>query len=57
MLRIAEREVVELDGDDVGEVGGELERELECERLHALVADRDPLLQPRADEALAHDRE
>ena len=57
ILGIAEREVVELDGDDVREVRGELERDLEIEPVHALVADRDPLLHARADEALPGDRE
>ena len=57
MLRIAEREVVLLHGDDVREVGAELERELELEPVHALVAHRNPLLQPRAHEPPACDRE
>ena len=55
--RVAEREVVLLDGDDVREVGADLELELERDRLGALVADGDVVLHPVADEALAHDRE
>ena len=45
------------DREDVREVGGELQCELERERLHALVADDDPVLHAFADEALACDRE
>ena len=55
--RVAEREVVLLDGDDVREVGLDHELELERDRLGALVADGDVVLHPFADEALAHDRE
>ena len=54
-LRVAEREVVELHGDDVREVGLGLERDVDLEALRALVAQRDLLLHARADEALARD--
>ncbi len=57
VLGISEREVVLLHGDDVREVGAELEGELELEPIHALVADRDPLLEPGSDEPAAGDRE
>ena len=56
-LGVAEREVVLLDGDDVREVGADLELELERERLGALVAEDQVILHPLADEALARDRE
>ena len=46
-----------LDGEDVGEVGAELQRELERDRLERLVLDRDVVLHPLADEAGARDRE
>ena len=55
--RVAEREVVLLDREDVREVGPELERELERDRLERLVLDRDVVLHPDADEAGARDRE
>ena len=55
--RVAEREVVLLDREDVGEVGAELERELERDRLERLVLDGDVVLHPDADEAVARDRE
>ena len=55
MLRVSEREVVVLHRDDVREVGGDVERDLEVELLHALVADAHALLHPGADEALAGD--
>ena len=56
-LRIAEREVVVLDGEDVREVGAEAERELERDRLHGVVLDAEVILHSHADEALARDRE
>ena len=52
-----EREVVLLHGEDVREVGADLELELERERLGALVAQDQVILHALADEALAHDRE
>ncbi len=55
--RVAESEVVLLDGDDVGEVRPHLELELEAQRLGRLVADGHVILHPIADEPLAHDRE
>jgi hypothetical protein len=56
--RVAEREVARLDEEDVREVALELERELERERLHRLVPDRDAILHAvLADEALAHQRD
>ena len=56
-LRVAEREVVLLDREDVREVGGQLERQLEGERLHRLVLDDDPVLHALADEAVPDDRD
>ena len=55
--RIAEREVVRLHRHDVREVGGELEADLELDRLHAPVLDHDHLLHALADEAAALDQE
>ena len=48
---------MELHRDDVREIGLGLEGHLDLERLGALVAKRDPLLHPGADEALARDRD
>ena len=56
-LRVAEREVVVLDGEDVREVGAEAERELERDRLHGVVLHAEVILHSHADEALARDRE
>ena len=55
--RVAEREVVLLDGDDVREVGADLQRELELELLLPLVAEDEMILHARADEARPRDRE
>jgi hypothetical protein len=55
--RVAEREVVVLDREDVGEVGADLHCEVELDRLHALVDHEDRVLHPLADEALTPDRE
>ncbi len=55
--RIAEREVVLLDREDVGEVAAELEREVERDRVERLVLDREVVLHALADEAEAGDRE
>jgi hypothetical protein len=55
--RVAECEVVLLDGEDVREVALDLECELERLALHALVLDDDHVLHALADEALAHDRD
>ena len=56
MLRVAEGEVVALDGEDVREVGAELDLDGEADRAHALVPERDALGQPgRADEPLTRD--
>ena len=55
--RITEREVVVLDGEDVREVARDLELEVELDRLHALVLDRERVLHPVADEAFAPNRE
>ena len=46
-----------LDRDDVGEVGGELEIDVERQLRHALVAEGEVLGHARADEPLAADRE
>ena len=46
-IGVAEREVVLLDREDVGEVAGDLERELERDRLDGHVLDRDPVLHRR----------
>jgi len=54
--RVAEREVVLLDRDDVREVGADVERQLEAQRLAALVPQREMILHPLADEALAQSR-
>ena len=56
-LGVAECEVVVLDRDDVREVGLSLDRHVDLEPLRALVAKRDPLLQPGSHEALARDRD
>ena len=56
-LRIAECEVVGLDGDDVREVGGQLEVDGERQLRHALVAEGQVLGHAGADETLATDRE
>src|SRR4051794_8064912 len=55
--RVPEREVVLFHREDVREVRGELEPELERHRLHALVDDNEVILHPLADEALPLDRE
>ena len=55
--RVAEREVEVLDGEDVGEVAGDVELEVELDPLHALVLHGERVLHPVADEALAPDRE
>ena len=55
--RVAEREVVLLDRDDVGEIGADVERELEAKRRRSLVPDDEVVLHAVADEALAGDRE
>ena len=55
--RVAERKVVVLDRKDVREVRGDLELEIELDRLHALVLDGERVLHPFTDEALAPDRE
>ena len=52
-----EREVVLLDGEDVREVGADLERELELDGMLRVVHDDDVLLHAVADEAVAPDRE
>ena len=54
---VAEGEVEVLDGEDVGEVAGELELEVEFDPLHALVLHCEGVLHPIADEALAPNRE
>ena len=55
--RVTEREVVLLDREDVGEVAGDLDRELERHRLRRDVLDHDPLLHRVRHEALADDRD
>ena len=55
--RVAEREVVLLDREDVREVGPELERELEGDRLDRVVLDDHVVLHAVADEAVPDDRE
>ena len=57
MLGVAEGEVVSLDGEDVREVGPELERELELDGPRRVVLDDDVLLHAVADEAVATDGE
>ena len=54
---VAEREVALLDREDVREVGPELQRELEGDRLHRLVLDDHVVLHAVADEAVPDDRE
>ena len=54
--RVAEREVPLLDGDDVCEVGAELDPDADVELLRRHVRERDVILHPVADEALALDR-
>ena len=54
--RVAEREVVVLDREDV-RVVGELERELECDGLHGVVVQDQPVLHALADEAVPGDRD
>jgi hypothetical protein len=56
-LRVAEREVVVLDGEDVREVRADLEGDLDLEPPARVVLDHDVLLHPVADEALPGDRE
>ena len=56
-VRVSEREVVLLDGEDVREVGADLERELELDGMRCVVHDDDVLLHAVADEAVAPDRE
>ena len=55
--RVAEREVVRLDREDVREVGLDLELELELLALHALVLGDDYVLHRLADEPLAENRD
>ena len=57
MLRVAEREVVVLDGEDVREVARNLDPELQRHGPHPLVLDHDPVLHRLADESLANDRD
>ena len=57
MEGVAEREVVLLDRDDVGEVGADLECELEAERHTALVPQLEMVLHALADKACPCDRE
>ncbi len=57
MLRVAEREVVVLDGEDVREVARNLDPQLQRHGPHPLVLDDDPVLHRLADEALADDRD
>ena len=55
--RVAEGEVVLLDGQDVCEVRAQLEGDVERERLHALVLDNDQVLHALADEPVPRDRD
>jgi hypothetical protein len=55
--RVAEREVVVLDREDVREVARELEGELERDLLLALVLDAEVVLHSLADEAVPADRD
>ena len=55
--RVPEREVVILHGEDVREVGAELDPQVELDRFHALVHDRDRVLHPVPDEPLPADRQ
>src|SRR5262249_8980105 len=57
LLRVAQREVVVLDREDVREVVPERERELERDGLPSLVLDDDPVLDALADEAVPRDRD
>ena len=54
--RIAEREVESLDREDVREVGGELDDDVELQALHALVLDPHTFRDAAADEPFARDR-
>ena len=55
--RVAEREVVLLDADDVREVGAELDLHREGDRSPGLVAEDQVVLEPMADEPVPRDRE
>src|SRR3954451_908881 len=55
--RVTEGEVEVLDGEDVREVGADVELHVELDGLHALVLEHERVLHPVADEALAPDRE
>ena len=55
--RVAEGEVVVLDREDVCEIVGELERQLERDRLHGVVVKDQPVLHPFPDEPVARDRD
>jgi hypothetical protein len=57
MRRVAEREVVVLDGEDVREVARHLDRKVEGDRPHALVLDPEVVLHRLAHEALADHRD
>ncbi len=45
-----------LDREDVCEIVGELERELEPDGLHGVVVEDQPVLHPFPDEAVSRDR-
>ena len=55
--RVAEREVVLLDGEDVGEVARDLDRELERHRFRGDVLDDDPVVHVVGDPPLPDDRD
>jgi hypothetical protein len=56
-LRVAEREVPVLDGEQVGEVGADLHPHEKRDALGRLVLHDDAVLKPVADEALARDEQ
>ena len=56
-LGIAQREVVVLDREDVGEVRGQLDRELDPDRITGEVGDDEVLLQVVGHEALVADQQ
>ena len=57
VLRVSEREVEVLDGEDVREVARDLDPQLQRHRPHPLVLDDHAILHRLADEALADDRD
>ena len=54
---VAEREVEVLHGEDVGEVGADVELDVELDPLHALVLENERVLHALADETLTPNRQ